>query len=116
MRLRISTILILLCIFSAKAEAPKFATVVRSSLIFRDDFDGKRQYPLVLQVFLRLENIHDSDVTWIANARSKSGLEAELLDAAGKPVPSGPQAVSIQSSMGGNSYRLPFGSRLEAQD
>ena len=58
---------------------------------------------------LRLNNAHDSDVTWVAN--SNTGVEAELLDAAGKPVPQPPGAASIQSNS--HPYRLPFGSRLD---
>jgi hypothetical protein len=48
-------------------------------------------------------------VPWVAN--STTGIEAELLDASGKPVAQGPQVVSIQSNS--SAYLLPFGPRLD---
>jgi hypothetical protein len=77
--------------------------------VFRDDFDAPRRYPHILKVFLRLENVYDSDVLWVAN--STTGIEAELLDAAGKPIAQDPKAYSIQSNE--SAYLLPFGSRLD---
>jgi hypothetical protein len=109
MRFLIPTVLTLVCALSAIADELQFSNVVKASLVFRDDFDATRRYPHILKVFLRLDNDHDSDVSWVANA--KSGIEAELLDAAGNPVPQGPKAASIQSNP--YAYMLPYGSRLD---
>jgi hypothetical protein len=109
MRILLSTVLSLLCAFSARADEIQFSDVVKASVVFRDDFDAARRYPHILKVFLRLDNVHNSGVPWVAN--STSGIEAELLDAAGKPVAQGPQAGSIQSNE--SAYLLPFGSRLD---
>jgi hypothetical protein len=109
MRFLLSTVLLLACALSARADEIQFSDVVRVSLVFRDDFDAARHYPHVLKVFLRLDNAHDSDVFWVAN--STTGIEAELLDAAGKSVAQGPRAASIQSNE--SAYLLPFGSRLD---
>jgi hypothetical protein len=109
MRSLIPTALTLVCAFSAMAQQVQFSNVVKASLVFRDDFDATRHYPHILKVFLRLDNEHDSDVCWVANA--KTGIEAELLDAAGNPVPQEPQAASIQSNP--SAYMLPYGSRLD---
>lgn len=109
MRLLLSTALTLVCALSARADEIQFSDVVKASLVFRDDFDAARRYPHILKVFLRLDNAHDSDVAWVAN--STTGIEAELLDAAGKPVAQGPRAGSIQSNE--SAFLLPFGSRLD---
>ncbi len=91
------------------AEQILFSKAVKASLVFRDDFDAAHHYPHVLKVFLRLNNAHDSNVTWVAN--SIGGVEAELLDAAGNRVPYPPSAASILSNS--RPYLLPFGSRLD---
>jgi hypothetical protein len=91
------------------ADDIQFSKVVKASLVFRDDFDATRHYPHILKVFLCLDNAHDSDVTWVAN--SIEGIKAELLDAAGKPVPQPASAFSIRSNS--HLYHLPFGSRLD---
>jgi hypothetical protein len=109
MRFLLLTVLTLVCAISARADEIQFSNVVKASLVFRDDFAAARRYPHVLKVFLRLDNTLDSDVPWIANATT--GIEAELLDAEGRPVPQGPRAYSIQS--GEYAYLLPFGSRLD---
>src|SRR5215813_12398618 len=96
--------LILLGAFSARADELQFSDVVKASLVFRDDFAAARHYPHTLKVFLRLENAHDSSVSWVAN--STTGIEAELLDAAGLPVARGPSAASILSNE--SAYLLPF--------
>src|SRR5262245_21288913 len=98
MRLLIPAVLTVICAISARAEEVQFSSAVKASLVFRDDFDPARRYPHMLKVFLRLENAHDSSVSWAAD--SVTGTEAELLDAAGKAVPEPGQAASIQS----NSY------------
>ena len=109
MRFLIPAVLALVCARSAMADDIQFSKVVKASLVFRDDFDATRHYPHVLKVFLCLDNAHDSDVTWVAN--SIEGIEAELLDAAGKPVPQPASAASIRSNS--HPYHLPFGSRLD---
>ena len=90
-------------------EKPEFGRIVKASLEFRHDFDRSHHYPHVLRVFLRLENVHDAAVTWVAN--SISGIEVELLDGEGKPAPMPPQAASVPSS--DHPFFLPFGSRLD---
>ncbi len=94
---------------SVRADEAQFATTIKASLVFRDDFDAARHYPHILKVYLRLDNVHDSDVSWVADA--VAGTEAELLDAEGKAVPQGPSAASILSNR--SAYLLPFGSRLD---
>jgi hypothetical protein len=104
-----SFILIFLSLSSAKAEQIKFSDAVKASLIFEDDFKEGRQYPHILNVFLRLENIRDGDLFWMANP--VEGVEAELLDAKGKPAPEPPGAESIMSNP--SFLLLPYGSRLD---
>ena len=104
--------LTVLCLASTAVvmgEDLQFSNAVQLSLIFRDVYDAKSFYPHTIQVYLRLDNVHDADVTWTANAIAD--IEAELLDAAGKPVPNPPQAASIQYSS--RSFMLPYGSRLD---
>ena len=103
------TILGLVCALSAYAGETQFSELLKASLIFRDESNIAHRYPHILNVYLRLDNTHDSDISWIAN--SKEGIEAELLDLAGKPVPQGPQAASIMSNP--CAYLLPYGSRLD---
>ncbi len=109
MRFVILTVISLLCATSARGDYAQFSSVIKASLVFRDDFDPARHYPHVLNVFLRLDNAHNSSVSWVAN--SATGVEAELLDAAGKPLPQPAQAASIQSNS--YAYLLPYGSRLD---
>lgn len=109
MRCLLATVLTLACALSTRADQIPFSDAVKASLVFRDDFDPARHYPHILKVFLRLDNVHDSEVPWVAN--STTGIEAELLDAAGKPVAQGPQVHSILSNE--SAYVLPFGSRLD---
>jgi hypothetical protein len=109
MRFLIPTALTLVCAFPAMAQQVQFSNVVKASLVFRDDFEAARHYPHIIKVFLRLDNAHDSDVCWVANA--KTGIDAELLDAAGNPVAQEAQATSIQSNP--SAYMLPYGSRLD---
>ncbi|HWL54887.1 MAG TPA: hypothetical protein VNQ90_20760 [Chthoniobacteraceae bacterium] len=110
MRSFVFAILALVGTLSAMAEEMRFADAVKASLVFRDDFDPARShYPHLLKVFLRLDNGHDSDVLWVADP--VNGMEAELLDAAGRPVPHPPSAMSIQSAP--RAYLLPWGSRLD---
>ena len=99
----------LACVVSAQADRLQFANVVKASLVFHDDFNPTNHYPHVLKVFLRLDNVHDSDVTWVANV--VTGIHAELLDTDGKPVPLPPQAGSVQSNP--SHFNLPYGSRMD---
>ncbi len=109
MKVLISVALILLCLLSVGAEENSFSNAVKASLLFQDDTTFASGYPHNLKVILRLENIHNSDVFWVAN--SVMGIEAELLDIRGNPVPSPPSGVSVTSNF--NSYLLPYGSRLD---
>lgn len=109
MRFLVLAGLVLLGLSSAKAGQMKFADAVKASLVFEDDFKEGRQYPHILNVFLRLENIRDGNLFWMANP--VEGVEAELLDAEGKPVPELPGVVSIISSS--SALLLPYGSRLD---
>jgi hypothetical protein len=109
MRFLIPTVLTLVCALSAIADQLQFSNVVKASLVFRDDFDAARRYPHILKVFLRLENIRDGEVSWVANA--VTGIDAELLDADGKPVPHPPTAASVQSNP--RPFNLPYGSNLD---
>jgi len=108
-RFLIPTVLTLVCAFSAIADEIQFSNVVKASLVFRDDFDVARRYPHILRVFLRLDNVHDSDVFWVAN--SVTGIGAELQDANGNPVPEATGFASVQSNP--YAYLLPYGSRLD---
>jgi hypothetical protein len=87
----------------------QLTNVVKASLLFREESQPSAHYPHLLRVYLCLENQHDSDVTWVCN--SVIDVEAELLDAKGKPVPPAPGAASILSNP--RAYLLPYGSRLE---
>jgi hypothetical protein len=109
MRFLILSVLTLVWTLPAIADQLQFSKFVKASLVFRDDFDATSRYPHILKVFLRLDNTHDSDVSWVAN--SKIGIEAELLDADGNPVQEGPSIGSVQSNS--YAYLLPYGSRLD---
>lgn len=109
MRSLVAAVLVLISAISAIADEGHFANVVKASLVFRDDFDATRRDPHILKVFLRLDNAHNSEVSWVANV--VRDIEAELLDADGKPVPGPPSAGSIQSSV--RPLHLPSGSRLD---
>lgn len=93
----------------AKAEENSFAKNVKASLVFREEINGANGYPHFLKVYLRLDNIHDSQITWITD--QVQGIKAELLDASGIPVPQPPSACSIQSSS--DLFLLPYGSSIE---
>jgi hypothetical protein len=94
---------------SLGAEA-ELANVIKASLIFREQSNtSPDDYPHVLLVYLRLENTHDSDVTWVAN--SIEDVEAELFDSKGNGVSHPPSAGSVMSNARG--YLLPWRSRLD---
>jgi hypothetical protein len=110
MRFFITLVLTLICGVPAIADGGiPFSKAVNASLLFRDVSDGSMGYPHVLKVFLRLDNAFDSEVIWVADSRA--GIEAELLDSSGQPVPQPPTVASIQSNS--LAYILPFGSRLD---
>lgn len=110
-RFLIRGVLMLLCTLPTMAAERELSTLVKASLVFREDFDATRQpYTHILKVFLRLDNTHDSDVSWVANR--VSGIEAELLDAAGNLVPpTGPATMSVRSNY--EAFYLPYGSGLD---
>jgi hypothetical protein len=88
----------------------EFEKTVKASLVFREESNPtKWGYPRVLLAFLRLDNVRDGEVTWVAN--SVRGIEAELLDENGKPASQPPTGASIQSN--DRPFVLPYGSRLD---
>jgi hypothetical protein len=96
----------------ARPLVDQFSNVVKATLVFRDNLDATQtNSPHTLAAFLCLENVHDSDVSWIAD-RTTRGIEAELLDAAGTPVAPPPLAGSITSTPR-YTFQIPFGSRLD---
>lgn len=94
---------------SVIAEERQFASAVRASLVFREEFNAKDVYSHSLQVYIRLENIYDGEVTWVAD--SFTGIQANLLDDDGKEVPQPPWAGNVASKP--NARSLPYGSRLD---
>lgn len=109
MRALVSMVPLLACSIHAWADRPEFEGLVKASLVFQSDFDANRRYPHVLKVFLRLESVSTSDVSWVtAGARS---IEAELLGPDGNPVRHPPSAASISSST--RPVVLTPGSRLD---
>lgn len=111
MKLLVPIILLLVGGIAVSADEDSFAKAVKASLVFQDSPDPENKFPHVLKVYLRLENIHDSDVTWSGDG--VTGIEAELLDSEGKPAsqPSGGSAASIMFST--KLFMLPYGSRLD---
>ena len=109
MRAFASVVLTLFCTLSATAQELSFPKAVKASLVFREDSNAANHYPHLLKVFIRLDNVYDSQVSWVANP--VEGIKAELLDAANQSVPNPPTAASIQSNL--IKYFLPFGSRLD---
>jgi hypothetical protein len=107
--LQLQLIMVLFYAASVIGGERQFSSAVQTCLVFRDQFDAKGVYPHTLQVYIRLENIYDSEVTWVAD--SFTGLEAELLDGDGKPVPQPPWAGNVASKL--SAYFLPYGSRLD---
>lgn len=93
----------------AYPEQLKFSDVVKASLVFRAEHNPSGPYPHVLNVYLRLENTHDANVSWVAD--SVAGIRAELLDADGRPVPIPMFGASIGSNPG--SFLLPYGSSMD---
>lgn len=109
MRSLLAMVLTVIWSASAMADPTGFSKAVRASLVFRDDSDPSQHYPHLLRVYIHLENVHYTDVTWVANP--ERGIEAELLDSRGRPAPHPPQATSVPSKP--TAYRLPYGSRLD---
>ena len=110
MRALLLMVLPAVCTLSMEAQEPPFAKVVKASLVFHEDFNAShRDYPHVLKAFLRLDNAWDSSVSWISD--SVIDVEAEVFDAANKPVPTSQTVSSILT--GSDFYFLPCGSRLD---
>jgi len=105
--LAIATIFVIVGPLLARAEQLDFSKVVKASIVFRAETDPS--HPHVLRVYLVLENLHDSDVTWVSN--KVADIKAQLIDSKGKPVAQPSQAWSIGSNP--YTYMLPYGSRLE---
>jgi hypothetical protein len=99
----------LLVIPTSRAGEPVLGKAVKASLVFEAEHDPKAHYPHLLKVFLRLENVQNSQVEWTAN--SMVGAEAELLDPEGKPARQPPTASSITSN--NITCLLPYGSKLD---
>lgn len=76
MRAWLSILLAFVAAFPARGEEAALAKYLKASIVFHDDFDATRHYPHVLKVFLRLEKVHDADVSWIANGCH--GCEARI--------------------------------------
>lgn len=101
-------------IHAAISQEYVFTDLTKASLVFREQIDAKASrerggYPRSILVYLRLENQHDSELTWLCNI--VSGVEAELVDPLGKPVPEPGSTGSMLSQH--YIYRLPYGSRME---
>jgi len=112
MKFLVPTILLLVGGIAASADENSFAKAVKASLVFRDSSDPENKFPHVLKVYLRLENIHHSDVTWSAD--NVTGIVAELLDSAGNPAPQPPGRGTGASIMFGTKlFLLPYGSSLD---
>ena len=112
MRFLVPTILLLVGGIAASADENSFAKAVKASLVFQDSSDPENKIPHLLKVYLRLENIHDSDVTWSGD--NVTGIVAELLDSAGKPAPQPPARGGGASIMFSTKlFMLPYGSRLD---
>ena len=111
MKSLLTAVLIVLYALPSRASDRSFAQAVKASLVFREDSESlNRGYPHVLKVFLHLENIQNSEVTWTAD--SVSGIEAELLDTENKPAAE-PPAMAVDILSGYEFYVLPFGSSLD---
>jgi hypothetical protein len=87
----------------------KFSDVIKASLIFETEHDQSEHYKNLIKVILRLENTHDSDVSWVS--QGLLSFHAELLDEKGAPVRMPPTMASILSNP--CSYVIPYGSRLD---
>jgi len=112
MRFLVPTILLLIGGIASSADEHSFAKAVKASLVFQDSSDPENKFPHVLKVYLRLENIHDSDVTWSGD--KVTGIEAELLDSVGKPAPQPPgRGTGFSIICGTDLFVLPYGSRLD---
>jgi len=88
-----------------KAAPSVFSKTLKASLLFELPPDDSPY----LRVYLRLVNERDGDVTWMCD--SIYGIEAELLDAAGKTVPQPPFGASVTSTT--VDYLVPYGSRMD---
>ena len=107
--MRLPTFAFLICYSFAcvvHGEEARLARFVDTSIIFRDDMSHAQAYPHTLQVFLKIRNRRDGELSWIP-----AGISAELFDSTGKPVPMPPSAASIRSS--DSHLTIPYGSSLD---
>jgi hypothetical protein len=103
----VATIFLIVGPLLARAEQLDLSKVIKASIVFRAETD--QSHPHVLRVYLVLENLHDSDVTWVSN--KVEDVEAELIDSDGRQVAQSSSAASVGSNS--TTYLLPYGSRLE---
>ncbi len=87
----------------------QITNVVKASICFQEESKTSSNSPDVILVYLHLENLHDSDVTWVCN--SVTDIDADLIDPKGKVVPQSPSAADIMSSS--RAYMLPYHSQLD---
>jgi len=104
------TFLVAIIAHAEQSRTLELQDVVKTSLIFETTQGSPKHYPNTIRVILRMENIHDSDVSWVSETGG-GGFSAELVDEKGKLVPQPPSAASILSNP--CSYVLPYGSRLD---
>ena len=112
MNMRSIVLLVLLTTISSKwafGDQLQFTNIVKASIEFREESKESAHYPHLLLIYLHLENLHDSGVTWVCNP--VSDINAELLDSKSNPVAQAPAAASIISSDG--SYMIPYHSQLD---
>jgi len=94
---------------SAVADEGAFAKAIKASLVFREESTKTSRYSHLLKVYLRMDNISDSSIDWMA--MTSVGIKAELLDDSGNPVPHPPTGSSV--GFGVARFVLPYGSRLD---
>lgn len=112
MNMRSIVLLVLLAIISSSwafGDQLQLTNTVKASIEFREESKESAHYPHLLLVYLRLENLHDSDVTWVCN--SVSDIDAELFDSKGNSVAPPPSAASITSNE--RAYMIPYHSQLD---
>ena len=96
-------------VVSAVADEGAFAKAIKASLVFRVEKTKTSRYSHLLNVYLRMDNVSDSNIEWMA--MTSVGIKAELLDDSGNPVPQPPTGSSVTSGVA--SFMLPYGSRLD---
>ena len=102
-------VLLLMSVVSAVADEGAFAKAIKASLVIREDSIKTSRYSHLLKVYLRMDNVSDSRINWMA--MTSVGIKAELLDDSGNPVPQPPTGTSVSSGVA--RFVLPYGSRLD---